>query len=98
MDVTISGRHVDVTDAMEKHVRDRVDRLPRLDDQILAVTVTLENDSGGEQVEVIAKCHRNILVTNARSHNMYESIDKAFAKLERRISRLHDKLIEKRSR
>ena len=98
MDVTISGRHMEVTDAMESHIRERIGKLPRFDDRIQAVSVTLASDAGEEQIEVIAKCHRNVLVAEARSHDMYDSIDEAFAKLERRVARLHDKLVDRHSR
>mgnify|MGYP006291873543 CR=1 FL=1 len=98
MDVTISGRHMQVTEPMERHIRSRIAKLTRYDDQIISVTVTLENDSNREQVEVIAKCHRNVLVTNAEGHDLYDSIDEAFSKLERRVSRLHDKLVNQKAR
>lgn len=95
MEVRISGRHVDVTDVMQGHIRNRIDRLPRFDDQIQAVTVTLMRDARGDRVEVIAKCHRSTLVANARSHDMYQSIEEAFEKVERQIARLHDKIVSK---
>ena len=98
MDVTISGRHMDVTDAMEKHIRQHLDKLPRLDDEILSVTVTLDADSPGEKAEVIAKCHRDVLVTHSSQRDLYASIDEAFARMERRISKLHNKMIERRNR
>jgi len=89
---------MDVTEAMGDHIRGRVDKLPRLDDQIRSVTVTLASDSGTEQAEVVAKCHKNTLVANARSHDMYMSIDEAFEKLEKQVARLHDKLMDRRAR
>lgn len=98
MEVTISGRHTEVTEAMEKHIRDRIEKLPRFDEQIRHVTVTVDNESSARHVEVIAKCHKSILVANAEGHDMYESIDEAFCKLERRVARCHDKLVNKHAR
>ncbi len=80
---------------MQGHIRNHVDRLPRFDDQIQAVTVTLMRDARGDRVEVIARCHRSTLVANARSHDMYLSIDEAFGKMQRQIIRLHDKIVSK---
>lgn len=98
MEVTISGRHMEVTEAMEKHVREHIDRLPHFDNHIQHVTVTLGRDSHSQHVEVIAKCHKTTLVANARGHDVYKSIEEAFAKLERQVARSHDKLVRKHSR
>jgi ribosomal subunit interface protein len=85
---------MEVTDAMEKHIRSHLKKLPRYDDQIQSITVTLDNGSAGEEVEVIAKCHNKVLVTNSRGHDLYAAIDEAFSRMERRISRLHKRLVE----
>ena len=98
MELAISGRHVQVTEAMERHVQGRVDRLPRLDDQITGIRVMLAKDSRGQRVEVVAKCHKTVLVANATSHDMYASIDESFEKLEHQIARCHDKLVRGRAR
>lgn len=98
MEVRISGRHMEVTETMEKHIRERLDKLPRFDDHILHITVTLANESSGPHVEAIAKCHKSILVANARGHDMYGSIDDALSKLGRRVARFHDKLVSKHAR
>jgi len=80
---------------MEKHIRDRVERLPRVDDQVRTVAVILQKDADGQYVEVKTTCHRSILVAKARSHDIYQSIDAAFDKVERQVARLHDKLISR---
>ena len=96
--MTISGRHVDVTETMGNRIREHIDRLPRFDDQIRHITVTLANDAGGHHVEIICQCHNAVLVTNAQGQEMYGSIEEAFSKMERRVARLHEKLIGRHSR
>ena len=41
----------------------------------------LAADSGNQMVEIIAKYHRANLVAEATGHDMYRSIDEAFAKI-----------------
>ncbi len=98
MDITISARHMDLTDAMDVHIRERIEKLPRYDDHIISIDVTLDDDAAQEHVEIIARCHKDVLVTKSRGHDLYAAIDDAFDKLERRVTKLHDKLTEKRPR
>lgn len=98
MEVTISARHMDITEAMDDHIRKWVDKLPRLDEKLQSITVTLDDNGAGDEVEVIAKCHQNVLVTQSSGHDLYASIDEAFDRMERRIKKLHDKLVTERSR
>ena len=60
--------------------------------------MTLDMESRSQLVEIIAKCHRATLVAEARSHDMYRSIDAAFDKLERQIIRYHDRMVHDRAR
>lgn len=98
MDVQIAGRHVEVTEAMEEQIRENIEKLTRFDDKIQYVTVTLDVDAGNQLVEILAKCHRADLVAEARGHDMYKCIDGAFAKLQRQVTRLHDKLVSHKNR
>lgn len=98
MDLEITGRHLDVTEPMERHIRQHVERLPGFADMIQYMTVTLSMESGNHHVEILAKCPRADLVTEAVGHDMYQSIDDAYAKMERRLARHHDKLVSSRAR
>jgi putative sigma-54 modulation protein len=98
VNIEITGRHFEVTPPMEKHIRQHIDKLPRLDDHIQYLTVTLNVESDRQRCEVQAKVHRSDLFADAVSHDMYESIDNAFSKIERQIRQLHDKIVSKRAR
>ena len=98
MDVQITGRHVEVTEPMEEHIRQHVEKLPRYDSKIQYLTVRLDVDSGNQLVEIVAKCHRADLVAEGKGHDIYQSIDEAFAKIGRQIARYHDKLVRNKAR
>ncbi len=93
MNVEITGRHVELNDATERHVRDHIEELPKYDDKIQYISVTLDIDGGNPAVEIVAKCHRADLVAEERGHDMYRCIDGAFAKIKRQIKRHHDRLV-----
>jgi putative sigma-54 modulation protein len=90
----ITGRHMEVTAAMERQIRQHIDKLPRFDSQIQYLTVMLGMESGNNQVEITAKCHRSDLIAEAQGHDMYQVIDEAFGKMKRQVVRLHDKLTD----
>ena len=94
----VSGRHIEVTEAMERQIREHAAKLPRFDSQIQHLQVTLSEDAGMYVAEAIAKCHRVELVAEAKSHDMYESIDEVFAKMARQVARHHDRLVNNRGR
>ena len=96
MDVQIAGRHVQVTEAMESHIWQQVEKLPPFADKVQYLSVTLAVDAGSQLAEILAKSHRADFVAQASSHDMYESIDQAFQKLARQLKRQHDKLVNSR--
>jgi len=98
VDIQIAGRHVDVTEQMDRHIREHIDRLPPYAGKAQYLTVTLAVESGSQIAEIIARCNRTDFVAQASSHDMYQSIDGAFQKLERQLTRHHDKLVHGRAR
>lgn len=98
MEVEITGRHFEVTDTLEKHVRQHIDKLTRFDNRIHSLTVTLAVESATKKAELVANCHHSVLVAEAEAHDMYDAIVQAFAKMEHQITRLHDKLTTGKAR
>jgi putative sigma-54 modulation protein len=98
VNLQITGRHIEVTDGMKEHIGQHVEKLPKFGGKIQYITVTLDVDGGDPFVELIAKCHRADLIAEARAHDMYACIDQAFAKLQRQITRHHDKLTSHKAR
>ena len=98
MEVQIAGRHVEITDQMDGHIREQVEKLPPFAEKAQYVSVTLAVDSGNQVAEIIARSGRTDFVAQATTHDMYQSIDEAFNKMERRITRKHDRLVNNRSR
>lgn len=98
MEIQISGRHVAVSDQMDRHIREQIEKLPPFAEKAQYISVTLAVDSGNQVAEIIAHGGRTDFVAEASSHDMYKSIDEAFQKLERQFARQHDKLVHGRAR
>ena len=97
MKVSISGRHVDVTDAMRDHADERVRKLERYSHHVTRLSVTLGIEGDRHTAEVIAHVRRKgELVARSETHDMYQSIDHAAEKLEKQLLRIEEKARDRR--
>jgi len=91
-DVIVTGRNIELTEAMKEAVYRKAEKLFEHEDQIMRLRVELEyNKNVTGQDEQIAKGHIEIkgepLITSEASENMYSSIDQMVEKLDRMLRR-----------
>jgi putative sigma-54 modulation protein len=99
VDLTVTGRHVDVTEAMRDHARQRTDRLSEHFIHLNRMQVTLDMDGGSHVVEIIATPRRgDPLIAHGRTEDMYAAIDQAADKIEEQLRRLKERTKDKRQR
>lgn len=93
MIVTITGKHVDITDAIRAHVEDKASKLPRYFNSVMQVEVIIEGNAGVMQtVEVVVSVeHREDVVAKESGEEMYTCIDMAMHKIERRLHKIKEK-------
>ena len=97
MEVTISGRHVAVTDAMREHARTRAEKLESLSQHLMHAKVTLSIESGRQIAEVICAVRQHgEMVAKSESHDMYAAIDQAIGKLEKQLHKIEERYRTKR--
>jgi len=92
--VTVTGKHIEITDAIRAHAEEKVEKLPRYYDSISQIEVIVEGNEGGKQsVEVIAHAeHNELLVAKETGADTYMCIDMAVHKLERQLRKTKEKL------
>jgi ribosome-associated inhibitor A len=97
VDVTISGRHVAVTDAMREHARQRAERLAGLSRRLMRAKITLSIEPGRQIAEAVVSVRRHgEMVAKSESHDMYAAIDEAIAKIEKQLHRIEERFRQKR--
>ena len=86
---TISGKHIDVTEAIKRHAEEKTSKLPRYYDSINRVEVIIDGNKGGSiSVEIIASAeHNKIFIGKEKGEDAYKCIDMAVHKLERQLRR-----------
>jgi ribosome hibernation promoting factor len=94
--IRITGRHVNLTNAMKEFVRRKIDRLHLQYPRIVEVHAILDAEKYRRQAEVILRCpHHIIIKAGFESNDMYASIDKAVNRIARKMRKQHTRLMRK---
>ena len=90
---TITGKHIDITEAIKTHAEEKASKLPKYYNSINQVEVIIDGNQGGNMsVEVIARAeHSKIFVGSEAGENCYRCIDMAVHKIERQLRRVKSK-------
>jgi putative sigma-54 modulation protein len=87
-----TGRHITVTPALKRHVREHLDKLDKiLDSAPMNAHVILEVEKHRQKAEIVATWRDHTFTAKAATVDMYNSITQASAKIEKQIFRLKDK-------
>jgi putative sigma-54 modulation protein len=91
--VTVTGKHIEITDAIRTHAEQKVEKLPRYYNSLSHIEVVVEGNEGGNQsVEIIAHAeHNELLVAKELGTDTYRCIDMAAHKLERQLIKIKEK-------
>lgn len=90
--VTITGRHVEVTDAMKEYAIDKIVKIERVVDRIIDVTVTMDIQKLDHKIDVIFRFDHFKIRAQAVSDNMYTSIDRVAEKLQSQLRKYKSKI------
>ncbi|MBA2369028.1 MAG: ribosome-associated translation inhibitor RaiA [Candidatus Protochlamydia sp.] len=90
--ITVTGRHVQITDSMKDYALEKVSKIERFMNRIIDVNIIMDIQKLEHRVEIIFKAGHTKVTSQAVTNDMYASIDKAVNKLERQILRYKSKL------
>lgn len=86
---TISGKHIDITEAIKNYAQKKTAKFPKYYDSINRVEVTIDGSKGPNiSVDIIARAeHNKIFIVKEAGDDAYKCIDIAVHKLERQLRR-----------
>ncbi|MHC5036564.1 MAG: ribosome hibernation-promoting factor, HPF/YfiA family [Planctomycetota bacterium] len=97
MNIQISGRHLEVTDAVREYVGDRGKRLTRFFDRINNIQFILSMEGVRYSAEVVVSAPKvGRMVAEATEEGLQAAVDKVVDKMERQITRYKEKLRNRR--
>ena len=87
---TISGKHIEITEAIRKHAEEKTSKLPKYYNSVNQVEVIIDGSQGGNtRVEIIARAeHSKVFVGSETGEDAYRCIDMAVHKLESQLRKV----------
>lgn len=95
MQITVVGRHMEVTDALKQYAIEKFGKLDKYLPKNIQVTVTLSVVKKVHHIaEAMLKTDGLLVQAHEETEEMYSSIDLLIEKLERRIRKYKEKLVD----
>jgi putative sigma-54 modulation protein len=95
MNLTLTGRHFEITPYLKAHVDDKVKKLSRFNDHISETEIVLFKDSIHDVAEGKIHMSHTVLTAKGQGPDMYvavnDLVDKLVAQMQRHDGRLRDR-------
>jgi putative sigma-54 modulation protein len=92
MRITVSGRHMEVSESLKSYVQEKAGKLDRFYDRVQNVEVVFNQEAGAHHCELIATADHHTTFVARESHaDAFASLDAAVKDLERQLNRHKEK-------
>ncbi|AIF41247.1 MULTISPECIES: ribosome hibernation-promoting factor, HPF/YfiA family [Dermacoccus] len=97
MEITVTGRHVEVPARLARHVEDKLAKVPQLDPRVMRCDVVITHEPNPRRakeayrVEVTCRSKRSVVRAEASADEEYAALDLVMGKLGERLRRQHDR-------
>ncbi len=99
MQISVTGRHVEVSGEVEDYVRGKAGRLTKYYDRIHEIEVILDHESEQFSAEIIVRAdHKQTFVARGTGPDTFALIDGIMDKLERQLTKHKEKLRNRKGR
>jgi putative sigma-54 modulation protein len=98
MQVSVSGHHIEVTDALKTYVETKLDRLERHFDQITNIHVILSVEKLRQKAESTIRVSGGEIYADAEEDDLYAAIDSMTDKLDRQLIKKKEKISDRNHR
>ena len=95
MNIKITGRNIDVTDAMREYIEKRLERLEKFEGKNTDINVVCSVEREEQIAEIQINHDGDFLRVEERNADLYASVDLALDKAERQLRKEKEKRIEK---
>ncbi len=91
-----TGRHVDVTDALRRHVEDHFSKIDHIfNDSTANAHVIMEVEKNRQKGEILLHWREHTMTASDTNADMYLALSRAIAKIEKQAVKLKKKIIDR---
>jgi ribosome hibernation promoting factor len=94
MQISVTGRHVEITDSLKSYVENKFQRLERHFEHINNTHVILSVEKERQKAEATVHVNRGNLFADNEQEDMYAAIDGLIDKLDRQLKKHKEKLTD----
>lgn len=94
MKIAMTGHHVDISEALRDHVKNKMARLERHFDHIVDVHVTLTVEKNRHKAEATITVSGGQIHAESEEEQMYAAVDLLVDKLDRQVLRHKEKVTD----
>jgi putative sigma-54 modulation protein len=98
MPLNVSGHHVEVTESLRGYVASKIEKIERHFDLVSDVSCILTVEKLRHKAEATIKVNGGTIYADNTEEDMYAAIDGLADKLERRVRKYKEKLVDHRAR
>lgn len=93
MQLSITGRHVKVTDNIKDHLNEKIERCLAIFPRIESIHAILDMEKRNYVAEIVIQGADHIRISaEEKSENLYDAIDRAIEHAERQMRKQRDRL------
>jgi ribosome hibernation promoting factor len=94
MQITVSGRQIEVTDSLRDYAAEKIGRVQKHFDHLTTMNVVLRVEKERHLAEVTLHAKGAALAASAEALDMYAAIDELADKLDRQVLKHKEKLVD----
>jgi len=92
MQLSITGHHIDITEALRNYVTDKFQRIERHFDRVIDVHVILQVEKLAQKAEATVQVNGAKLFAEETHEDLYAAIDGLMDKIDRQVLKHKDKI------
>lgn len=98
MQLNVSGHHVEVTESLRGYVKAKIEKIERHFDLVSDVSCILTVEKLQHKAEATVNVNGGTIYADATEEDMYAAIDGLVDKLDRRVRKHKEKLVDHHAR
>lgn len=95
MNIKVTGKNIEITEAIRQYINDKADRLEKFEDANTELNVVCKVEREDQIVEMQLSSNGDFIKIEEKNNDLYASIDLALDRLERQMRKSKEKVLDR---